>query len=184
MLKIVTSRLIIRPFMFSDDKDLYEMCSDPLTAYHAGWSPHPDIKTTRNVIVGYTYNEETFAIIHKEKKKLIGTISLYKANIRKNINCRELGFCLNKGYRNQGYMTEAVEAMLYYGFNELYLDLIMVCHHEKNYASKAVIQKFPFVYEGTIRQYRRLCDDTIVDGVMYSMTKEEFWRNKNERNKT
>ena len=177
-MNIVTSRLIIRPFVFSDDRDLYEMCSDPLTAYHAGWSPHPDLKTTKNIIVSYAYSDETWAIVHKEKNKLIGTISLYKGNIRKNINCRELGFCLNKGYRNQGYMTEAVEAMLYYGFNELYLDLIMVCHHEKNYASKSVIEKFPFVYEGTIRMYRKLCDDTIVDGVMYSMTKEEFWRNK------
>ena len=183
-MKIVTERLIIRPFIFSDDKDLYEMCSDPLTAYNAGWSPHPNIKATRNVIVGYTYGEETYAIVLKDSKKLIGTISLYKANIRKNINCRELGFCLNKIYRNLGYMSEAVEAMLDYGFNEMYLDLIMVCHHEKNNASKALINKFPFSYEGTLRMYRTLCDGTIVDGVMYSMTKDEFWRNKNERNKT
>lgn len=180
-MKIVTDRLIIRPFIFSDDKDLYEMCSDPLTAYNAGWTPHPDIRTTRNVILGYTYSEETFAVVLKENKKLIGTVSLYKGNIRKNINCRELGFCMNKIYRNLGYMTEAVEAILNYGFSELYLDLIMVCHHEKNNASRALINKFPFLYEGTIRMYRKLCDDTIVDGVMYSMKKEEYWRNKYER---
>ena len=173
-MKIVTNRLIIRPFHFSDDRDLYEMCSDPLTAYNAGWTPHPNIKTTRNIIVGYTLNEETFAVVLKRTNKLIGTISLYKANVRKNINCRELGFCLNKCYRNLGYMTEAVEVMLDYGFNELSLDLIMVCHHEKNIASQKVIRKFPFKYEGTLRMYRKLCDGTIVDGVMYSMKKEEF----------
>lgn len=181
-MKLVTNRLVIRPFNFSDDLDLYEMCKDPLTAYNAGWSPHPNIRTTRNVILGYAYGDETYAVILKENNKLIGTISLYKANIRKNINCRELGFCMNKIYRNCGYMSEAVEVMLDYGFKELHLDLIMVCHHEKNNASKAVINKFPFVYEGTIRMYRKLCDDTIVDGVMYSMKKEEFWRYKNERN--
>ena len=181
MLKIITERLIIRTFNFSDDRDLYEMCSDPLTAYNAGWTPHADLGVTRNVILGYAYSDETLAIILKENNKLIGTISLYKGHIRKNINCRELGFCLNKKYRNLGYMTEAIEAMLAYGFKELYLDLIMVCHHEKNYASKAVINKFPFLYEGTIRMYRKLCDDTIVDGVMYSMKKEEYWRYKYER---
>ena len=180
-MKLVTERLIIRNFKFSDDKDLYEMCKDPLTAYNAGWTPHPNINATRNVVLNYSCGDETFAVILKENNKLIGTISLYKSNLRKSINCRELGFCMNKIYRNLGYMTEAVEAILYYGFYELYLDLIMVCHHEKNIASKAVINKFPFLYEGTLRMYRRLCDDTIVDGVMYSMKKEEYWRYKHER---
>ena len=175
-MKIVTDRLVIRSFKFKDDDDLFEMCSDPLTAYHAGWTPHGSLSDTRNVLLGYVYSDETLAITLKDTKKVIGTISLYKNHIRKKINCRELGFCLNRLYRNKGYMTEAVEAILDYGFNNLRLDLIMVCHHEKNYASRAVINKFPFLYEGTIRKYRKLYDDTIVDGVMYSITKEEFWR--------
>lgn len=173
-MKIVTDRLIIRDFKFSDDQDLYEMCCDPLTAYNAGWSPHQTIYDTRNVVLNYKHSNETYAITLRENNKLIGTISLYKNNIRKTVNCRELGFCLNKIYRNLGYMSEAVEAMLEYGFNKLKVDLIMICHHEKNFSSQAVIKKFPFKYEGTLRMYRRLCDGSIVDGVMYSMTKEEY----------
>ena len=145
-MKLVTDRLIIRTFNFCDDKDLYEMCSDPLTAYNAGWTPHDDLGVSRNVVLGYAYSDETLAIILKENNKLIGTISLYQATIRKNINCRELGFCMNKRYRNRGYMTEAIEAILHHGFHEMYLDLIMVCHHEKNIASQKVIKKFPFMY--------------------------------------
>lgn len=175
-MKIVTDRLIIRPFKFNDDNDLFEMCRDPLTAYNAGWSPHESLRDSRNVLLGYVYGDETLAITLKETKKVIGTISLYTNHIRKQMTgCRELGFCLNRAYRNLGYMTEAIEAILDYGFNVLNLDLIMVCHHEKNYASRAVINKFPFLYEGTIRRYRKLCDGTVVDGVMYSMTKEEYW---------
>jgi putative acetyltransferase len=177
-LKLVTKRLLIREFEFSDDLDLFEMCSDPYTAYDAGWYPHTNLHITKGVLLNYTSTYETFAIVLQETNKVIGTISLYTANIRKTLNCRELGFCLNKAYRNRGYMTEAVGAMLYYGFKELNLDMIMVCHHEKNNASKAVINKFPFVYEGTLRMYRKLWDDTIVDGVMYSMKKEEYWRYK------
>ena len=173
-MKLVTKRLIIREFKFSDDNDLFDMCCDPLTAYNAGWSPHRTIYDTRNVVLNYKNAGETFAIVLRENNKLIGTISLYRNNIRKTTNCRELGFCLNKIYRNLGFMSEAVEAIIDYGFNKLKLDLIMVCHHEKNYASKAVINKFPFTYEGTLRKYRKLCDGTIVDGVMYSMTKEEY----------
>ena len=175
-MKIETDRLIIRSFKMSDDADLYEMCSDPLTAYNAGWSPHDSIKITRNIILGYIYADETYAIILKERKKLIGTISLYKNNIRKDSNVRELGFCLNKIYRNNGLMSEAVGAILDYGFNNMSLDLITICHHDKNNACRGLVKKFPFVYEGTLRMYRRLCDGTMVDAMMYSMKKEEFWR--------
>ena len=181
-MKLETERLLIRPFKMSDDTDLYEMCSDPLTAYNAGWTPHESIKVTRNVIMGYMYAEETYAIILKEKKKLIGTISLYKNNLRKDYTVRELGFCINRIYRNCGYVKEAIEAVLYYGFKKLDLELIMVCHHDKNYACKKVIESFPFLYEGTLRMYRRLCDGNMVDAVMYSMKKDEFWRYKDERN--
>jgi len=178
-MKFETSRLIIRPFQLSDDQDLYEMCSDPLTAYNAGWSPHPHIRATRNVILGYMYSDETFAIVFKENNKVIGTISLYKNHLRRELNVRELGFCINKTYRNLGIAYEAVSKMLSYGFEGLSLDLIMVCHHDKNIACRSVVAKFPFVYEGTLRMYRKLCDGTIVDAVMYSMKKEEYWRNKN-----
>ena len=175
-MKITTDRLVIRTFRFADDWDLFEMCSDEETAYNAGWTPHKNLEISRQVILGYIYNQETLAITLKDTEKLIGTISLYQTNLRKNINCRELGFCLNKDYRNQGYVSEALEAMLAYGFKKLKLDLIMVCHHEKNAACRSVIKKFPFVYEGTLRMYRTLYDGTIIDGVMYSMKKEEYER--------
>lgn len=180
-MKLETERLLIRPFKFSDDNDIYEMCSDPLTAYNAGWSPHANIGVSRNVVLGYTYGDETYAIVLKDKKKVIGTISLYKNHIRKETSIRELGFCINRYYRNNGYVSEAVMAMLEYGFYRLKLDLISICHHDKNYACKRVVEKFPFVYEGTLRMYRRLCDGNMVDAMMYSMKKEEFWRFKNEK---
>lgn len=173
-MKIQTDRLIIRPFKFSDDFDLYEMCSDIETAKNAGWTPHAHLEVTRNVIVGYMYSGETFAIMHRATKKVIGTISLYENTLRKNINCRELGFCLNKKYRNQGLMYEAVMAILDYGFNNLKLDLIMVCHHDSNEACRQLIKKTPFVYEGTLRMYRTIYHKKVIDGVMYSLKREEY----------
>ena len=181
-MKLETKRLLIRPFKMSDDIDLYEMCKDPDTAFDAGWSPHESIHTSRNVIMNYMYADETHAIMLKKPKKVIGTISLYKNNLRRDYTVRELGFCLNKSYRNQGFMKEAVYAVLEYGFKELGLDLIMVCHHDKNIACKKVLEYFPFMYEGTLRMYRRMYDGNMVDAMMYSMKKEEFWRYKNERN--
>ena len=77
-MKLETKRLVIRPFKMNDDFDLFEMCSDHDTAYDAGWSPHENLKMTRNILMGYIYGDETNAIVLKSEKKVIGTISLYK----------------------------------------------------------------------------------------------------------
>lgn len=184
-MKLETKRLIIRPFEFSDDIDLYEMCRDHETAYNAGWSPHENIEISRNIVFGYMYQRETFAICLKDNRKLIGTISLYSNNLRKKINCREMGFCLNKKYRHYGYMQEAISKMLEYGFTILDLDLIMICHHTQNFSCERLVRKFPFKYEGTLRMYRTLYDGTKIDAMMYSMTKEEYKEEiLNERNET
>ena len=181
-MRIKTERLVLRPFRLGDDVDLFDMTHDPMTAYDAGWKPHPDIYTTRNVILGYMYSDETLAITFDNH--VIGTISLYRTNLRKNMNCREMGFCLNKKFRNQGFISEAIEAMLHYGFFNQRLDMIMICHHANNEASKKVISKFPFRFEGILRMYRKLYNGDIIDGVFYSMTKDEYEEWKYERIKT
>ena len=80
-------------------------------------------------------------------------------------------------------MTEAAKAVLRYGFAELGLGLIAVRHHLHNQRSRRVIEKCGFHYEGTMRQYSRRYDGTLLDGCFYSMTAQEFhalqaaWKN-------
>ena len=150
------------------------MCSDYQTALMAGWKPHPDIGVTRNIVVSYIYSDETYAIIKRETNELIGTISLYDNNSRKDVLSRELGFCLNKKFRSHGYMTEACMAIIDFAFNVLKLDILTVCHMPQNKKSEAVINKVGFNYEGCLRMYRRLFDGSIVDCVFYSITRQEF----------
>lgn len=173
-MKIITDRLVIRSFRFGDEKDLYEMCSDKETAYDAGWKPHKSLSISKNVCLGYIYGSETFAITLKDIDKVIGTISLYDNNFRNSTGAKELGFCLNKEYRNKGIMNEAVAAMLDYGFRKLKTPLIWVCCHTKNIRCKNLIEKYPFEYEGLIKSYRKLFNDDIVDVYMYSLSREDY----------
>ena len=173
-MKIETERLIIRTFRLDDYHSLFEMCSDKDTARLAGWRPHKDLKTSKNIVFGYVYNNETYAIILKDENKLIGTISLYKEGIRKNINTRELGFCLNKKYRDNKYMKEAVNAILYYGFNKLNLDIIYAYTMIENIASQKILEHSGLKYEGTLRKFRKLYTEEVIDVMMYSIIKEEF----------
>lgn len=89
-------------------------------------------------------------------------------------NCRELGYVLGQEQWGKGYMTEAAKAVLRYGFAELGLELIAVRHYLHNQRSRRVIEKCGFHYEGTMRQYSRRYDGTLLDGCFYSMTAQEF----------
>ena len=173
-MKIETERLIIRKFEMNDYFDLFEMCSDPNTAYLAGWRPHKDLNTSKNVVLNYMYSGETYAIILKEEDKLIGTVSLYKEVFRKDVGARELGFCLNKDYREKGYMTEAVGKILEYGFKHLDISYIFAYTMPNNLHSQAILEHYHFLYEGCLRKFRRLFNKEIIDVKMYSLLKEEF----------
>lgn len=184
-MRLEGNKIYLRFFSYDDIEDLYEMCSEKETAYMAGWKPHRDRYITRNVITGYIYNGETLAICLKENDKVIGTISLYKEHFRKAENVRELGYCLNSNYRMKGYMGEAVDLMLDYGFNKLKLDMIFSCCQVYNFASRHVIESKKFKYEGMIRKYRTLYNGEIVDVYMYSLLKSEYLKEKeNEGIKT
>ena len=177
-MKLETDRILIRDFRFEDNIDLFEMCQDYDTALQAGWRPHKDLYITNQVITNYVYNGETKAIVYKPENKVIGTISLYKEHLRKNDEIRDLGFCLNKDYRNKGIMSEAVSLVLDYAFKKMKLKLVSSCCQTDNIASKRVIEKNGFKYEGKIRMYRKLFNKKTCDVYMYSLTKEEYLEEK------
>ncbi len=91
-----------------------------------------------------------FAIIHKTERSLIGTVGLgFK---HKNDESMQLGFWFGKTYWNQGYCTEAAQAVLEYGFKILGLHRIFSRHFTSNPASGRVLQKIGMKYEGTLRE--------------------------------
>ena len=111
----------------------------------------------------------------KRRGRACGSIGLHQDGRRPGVpNCRELGYVLGQEQWGKGYMTEAAKAVLRYGFAELGLELIAVRHYLHNQRSRRVIEKCGFHYEGTMRQYSRRYDGTLLDGCFYSMTAQEF----------
>ena len=67
----------------------------------------------------------------------------------------EIGYRLSSGYWNQGLMTEAVTALVAYGFRTLRLNRIQAQVDTRNPASQRVLAKVGFRVEGTLREYER-----------------------------
>lgn len=171
-------RIIIRDFTLQDTNDVFSYCSKDNIGPSAGWKPHESKEITRNVLIGYMYSKETFAIMLKANHKVIGNISLYHDTLRKKIKAADIGFVLNEEYWGNGYMTEAVKLMLDYAFGQEKLEIVGVGHHYHNKRSRQTILNCGFTFEGLFRKYRKLYDNKEIDAVMYSMTKEEYERNK------
>lgn len=72
-------------------------------------------------------------------------------------------------------MTEAAKRVIRYVLEVLNIDILSVCHYPFNYASRRVIEKCGFVYEGTLRHANKIYSGNIYAEVCYSILKEEYF---------
>lgn len=89
-------------------------------------------------------------------------------------NCAELFYFLYSDlYKRQGIMTEAVQTVLEYGYNDMGLHRVEAMTAKYNEASKKTLAKFGFTFEGTLREHY-LVDGKMEDSLMFSLLKREF----------
>ena len=73
-------------------------------------------------------------------------------------------------------MSEAIKLVIDYVFNYTDCDVLEVGHHSDNYASKRVIEKAGFNYDGRLCKFKVLYDGRLIDADFYSMTREDYER--------
>lgn len=94
-----------------------------------------------------TRNNETFywGISLKDQPNLIGTICLWKFS--EDRKTAEVGYELLPDHHRKGMMSEALKAVLDYGFNELHLQEILAFTNKMNENSKSLLAKHHFILE-------------------------------------
>lgn len=158
--KIVTERLILRPFEYSDLDDFYEYASVEGVGEMAGWKHHESREESQKILDLFIREDKTFAICLKENNKVIGSLGVEKYGMEDKFseffdyNGRELGFVLSKKFWGRGIMPEAVSAVIKFLFYECSLDFLLCGHFLNNGQSKKVQQKCGFV------PYRKLVMQT------------------------
>ncbi|WKW47556.1 GNAT family protein [Myroides sp. JBRI-B21084] len=117
-----------------------------------------------------------FLLINKETHLPIGDCGFHTWN--KTHNRAELYYGLrNEKDKQQGFMTEALQAVLNFGFNEMNLHRIQALVAKENTASIKLLNRYQFLKEGTIRE------DYVVESVnenseCYSLLKWEWLKKK------
>ena len=85
----------------------------------------------------------------------------------------EVGYLLREEYRKQGYMSEALRAVIQYGFQKMDLNRIEAFISPDNKPSVQVVKGLNFRYEGTLRQHYK-SHDKIHDSAVYALLKSEY----------
>ncbi|MBQ9196660.1 MAG: GNAT family N-acetyltransferase [Clostridia bacterium] len=149
-----TKRLRLRPLTMRDERDMYRYCSDPEVSRHVLWDTHESPRQTRaalrSALRQYRNGSPgSFAIERRADRRMIGTIGFMWINCEHRSG--EVGYSLARDCWNQGYATEALSAVLHFGFDTLGLNRIEAMHEVDNPASGRVMEKCGMTCEGTLR---------------------------------
>ena len=169
-----TERLVLRGWQLEDPDDLYEYAENPSVGPMAGWKPHSSKEESLNILKYYMENDDRWAIVLKENRKVIGSVNLKPDENRGKYHAKLISFALSINYWGNGYMTEAVKRVIRYAFEEMNIDLLSAFHYPQNFRSKRVIEKCGFQYEGIIKNGAKTYDGHIFDSVVYSILKSKY----------
>jgi len=86
----------------------------------------------------------------------------------------EIGYDLARAYWGQGIGSEAVRAIVRFGFERMMLNCIYAGTIADNYESVGLLEKVGFQREGTRRQYSWEEDGTFHDSAMYGLLRSEY----------
>lgn len=172
-----TERLILRPFEISDGPRVMELAGDPEIAATTLTVPHPYLPGMAEAWISHhqeNFEKGTglqFAIVLKSTDELIGCIDF--CAMSKAHNKAEIGYWVGLAYWGQGYCSEACQALIKYGFEELKLNRIVARHMSGNPASGKVMVKSGMKQEGVLRQeiYKK---SVFCDIVLYGILRSEY----------
>lgn len=171
-----TGQLILRKIEAEDAKDLFEFLSDASVNQFMTHNSFENIVQVQRLINGMQQSFEAkqkiiWGIAPKDAKKIIGYCG-YHAFDESN-ETGEVSFCLAKEYWGQGIMTDALRAIIPFGFEKIDLNRIEAKSMPENTGSFKVLEKAGFQKEGLIRQ-GLLKNGIFYDLCLYSILKSDL----------
>ena len=173
MIRLNTQRLLLRELSTSDVSDVFEYCKIPNVVNMVGMRLHTSIEVTNKYITHELKKNETYAIVLKENRKLIGTVSLRRQENESKLDIRLLSCVINPKFWGNGYAPEAIKALLKQAFEVECIHKVLGGHYSFNQQSAALNKKLGFVYEGTLREVI-LHNGDLVDAIQYSMLLKDY----------
>ncbi|WP_417808413.1 GNAT family N-acetyltransferase [Thioclava sp.] len=162
--RIETERMTLRPPQHGDYgawSSLRAEGRDFLVPWEPSWSPdHLSRKAFSNRVywAARAVASDTALpvfLIRRDDQRFLGALTL--DNIRRGpAQAGTLGYWVGQRHARQGYMREAIEAVVHYAFTTLDLSRIEAACLPENAASRGVLEKSGFKYEGVAQSYLQI----------------------------
>lgn len=175
-----TDRLLLRPLTHADVPSIQAAASVRAVADTMISIPHPypadeaERYVSRQIAAFEARSSTSFAIEHKSEKSFCGVIEIRA--IEPEHSQAELSFWLAVEHWGNGYMSEALQPVLHFGFEEWNLNRLYAYHMIRNPASGRVLQKNGFTQEGVLRQRVRKWG-VFEDAKLWAMLRQD-WQGK------
>ncbi len=176
MQALETERLILRKATEEDMEDLYELYSQERVVELLPLALFTSLQDARDELIWYEKILEEgsgmrWVIEEKLSSKVIGTCGfLY---YEKEHNRIEIGYDLHPSYWGKGYMTEALDTIIKYGFKDMNLNKIEAKAVVENSASAKVLVRLGFQQEGVLRQHE-FEKGRYIDLAVYAILSEKY----------
>jgi len=175
-LTLSTARLLLRPLAPGDVDAVFAMRSDPVVQRYGSHPPW----TERQTAVDYIERDRRgmadgshaqFGIERRDDGAVIGTCTLYDISAQ----CRraDIGYVLLPSQWGRGYATEALVALLDWGFDKLDLNRVEADIDPRNLPSARILERLGFAHEGHLRE-RWIVAGEVSDSGMYGLLAREW----------
>jgi [ribosomal protein S5]-alanine N-acetyltransferase len=157
---ITTPRLILKPVQTQDLPALFEYAQDPRVSLYTMWEPHESLQETRDFFNDYISPNNQVGVaeplgifLRDQPDTLIGTVGAFYSS--EAHRCKELAYALHPKFWGQGIIVEAAISLLDWCLAHYEIARLQCRCKAPNHASRRVMEKIGFVYEGTKRESLR-----------------------------
>lgn len=152
---LTTKRLLLRQATQKDAEAIYAVFSDPKVTQFHNLDTFTHIDQAIEVIERRTKGFESgrgirWGIARKQDNRLIGSCGF---TWNKDANAAEVGYELASQFWQQGIMSEALRAILQYGFETIKIEYVIAEVMLENVASSKLLQKLGFQRQGILKQH-------------------------------
>lgn len=170
-----TERLILRQPIATDDEAYFKIRSNTEVNKYIGRDNYKSIAQAQEFITrinnNIVENDSVFWTIElKSTQQVIGTICLWNLSIEENN--AEIGYEMHPDFHGQGFMQEAIKAVIDYGFNSMNVQTIFGVPSINNIKSVKILESFGFTRDSEAE--KNLHDGEIGVQVYYALYKQSI----------